>query len=160
ELEHGTRAPARAAGLLDVDVALLALAPATARSAAARHRLSSRSDVLDRGDLVSAAAARRRDLDLVAFLLADQRARDRRADRQQAAFDVRLVLADDLIAGLGAVLHVDEMHRRAEHDLAVRVELRDVDDLRVAELRLDVADPRLHEALLLLGRVVLGVFLE
>jgi len=33
-------------------------------------------------------------------------------------------------------------------------------DLGVAELGLDVADPRLHEALLLLGRVVFGVLLE
>src|SRR5690606_11237561 len=37
ELERGARAEALALGLLDVDVAFLALPPALARSAAARH---------------------------------------------------------------------------------------------------------------------------
>src|SRR5690606_21845903 len=56
-----------------------------------------------------------------------------------------------------AALDVHEVHRRAENDTAVRVELCDIDDLRVRELRLDVANARLDHALLLLRRVVLRV---
>src|SRR6185503_1116562 len=158
ELEDGARTPTATARLLDVDVALLALAPTLARTRAPWHRIPlAASDVLDGGDLVRALAARRRHLDPVSFLLADQRTRDRRADREQPVLDVGLVLADDLILRLGAVCGIDEMYRRTEDDFAAGVHRRDVDDLRVRELRLDVADPRFHEPLLLLGRVVLGV---
>src|SRR6185436_5711117 len=96
------------------------------------------SDVLDGGDLVGTLAARGRHFDLVSFLLADQRTRDRRADREHPVLDVGLVLADDLILRLRAVCGIDEMHRRAENDFAAGVHRRDVDDLRVRKLRLDV----------------------
>src|SRR5688572_557017 len=160
ELEDRARAPTAAVGLLDVDVALLALPPTLAGTRAPWHRAALASDVLDGRDLVGALAARRRHLDLVPFLLTDQRSRDRRADREQTVLDVGLVLADDLILGLATVGGVDEMNRGAEDDLATGVHGRDVDDLRIRELRFDVADPRFHEALLLLGRVVLGVFFQ
>src|SRR5690606_28688263 len=85
---------------------------------------------------------------------------DRRADRQQPVLDVGLVLADDLILRGLAALDVDEMHRRTEHDAAVRVELSDVDDLRIRELRFDIANARLDQSLLLLGGVILRILAQ
>ncbi len=76
------------------------------------------------------------------------------------AFDVGLVLADDPVTRLATVLDVEKTHRGAEHHLAARVDCRDVDDLRIAELALDVANPRLHEALLLFRSVVLGILFQ
>ena len=89
--------------------------------------------------------------------LADQRARDRRADRDHALLEVGLVVADDLVGDLGAAVLVLEVDGRAEDDAAVGVERRRVDDLRRGELALDLEDAALDEALLLLGRLVLGV---
>src|SRR5581483_7681877 len=51
---------------------------------------------LDLFDFVSLGAAGRDNFDLVAFLLVDQRARERRADRYLARLGVGLGLADDL----------------------------------------------------------------
>src|SRR5690606_22856149 len=48
----------------------------------------------------------------------------------------------------------------AEHDLVAGVELGHVDQLRVRQLRLELLDPALDEALLFAGGVVLGVLLE
>src|SRR5215468_5459605 len=47
-------------------------------------------------DLIGLGAARRDDLDIGAFLLADQRAGERRRDRDLAGLRVGLRLADDL----------------------------------------------------------------
>src|SRR5690606_36757566 len=93
----------------------------------------------------------------VALLLADQRTGDRRRDRDQPVLDVGLVLAHDLIAHRFAVLDIDEMHGRNEYDAAIRVDLRDVDDLRVRELRLDISNAGLDQTLLLFGGVVLRI---
>ena len=57
-------------------------------------------------------------------------------------------------------LEVHELDRRTKDDLAVVGHLRDVDDLRVRELGLDLLDTALGETLLLLGGVVFGVLLE
>ena len=79
--------------------------------------------VADGEDLVLAHAARRLHLGGVALGLADQRARDRRADRDQALLQVGLVVADDLVGDLVAGLLVLQLDGRAEHDAAVGVEL-------------------------------------
>jgi hypothetical protein len=83
---------------------------------------------LDFDDLVRARTARRRDLDIVADRLADQRARHRGGHRQAALADIGFVLADNLIDGLFLGLIVFEGDRRAEFDDLAR-QLRDVDDL-------------------------------
>src|SRR6267143_593735 len=93
---------------------------------------------------------------LLAGLLADQRAAERRAVGDLAGLDVGLVLADDLPGRLLAAVLLD-VHRGAEHAAALGIDQPRVDLLRVGELRLDVADARLDEALALARRVVLGV---
>src|SRR5436305_5128517 len=70
----------------------------------------------DVDDLIALAAAGRIDLDGIADLLADQRARDRRGDRHFAAFHIGLIFTDDLVSLLFFGVVVDERHRGAEHD--------------------------------------------
>ena len=70
---------------------------------------------------------------------------------------VGLVVADDLVGHLGAAVLVLEIDRRAEHDAAIGIERRRVDDLGGGELALDLQDAAFDEALLVLGRLVLGV---
>ena len=82
-----------------------------------------RSLVADAGDLVALDAARRLHLGDVALDLADQRARDRRADRDQALLEVGLVVADDLVGDLGAAVFLLEVDGRAEDDPAVGVDV-------------------------------------
>src|SRR5690606_28989096 len=119
-----------------------------------------RSLIPDGDDLEGLGAARRRDLHDVALGLADQRARDRRAVGDATRLDVGLVLADDLVARLVPGILVGDLDGRAEHDLAARVDRGRVDDLAVRELRLDVRDAALDEALLLARGVVLRVLLQ
>ncbi|EGJ10583.1 hypothetical protein RBXJA2T_09662 [Rubrivivax benzoatilyticus JA2 = ATCC BAA-35] len=102
-------------------------------------------------------AARRLHLGDVAGHLADQRARDRAADRDPAFLQVGLVVTDDLVGDLGPGVLVGEVDRGAEDDLAAGVQRRRVDDLGRGELALELLDPAFDEALLVLGRVVLGV---
>ena len=62
---------------------------AASSSDCARSRMSL---IPDRQDLVGFLAARRRHLDAVALVLADERARERRAHVQKPALEVRLLL--------------------------------------------------------------------
>src|SRR6185369_14856883 len=117
----------------------------------------SRSLVAHAGDLVASQAGGCLHLGDVADDLADQRARDRRADRDQPLPEIGLVVADDLVGHLGAAVLVLEIDRRAEDDAAAGVEGRRVDDLRRRELALDLGDATFDEALLVLGGLVLGV---
>src|SRR5579871_1127377 len=71
---------------------------------------------LDLGDLVGLGAARRHHLDRVALLLADQRTRQRRGDRDAALLRVGLGLADDLPHLLLLGIFVDQRNGRAELD--------------------------------------------
>src|SRR5581483_3944984 len=100
---------------------------------------------------------RRLDPDGVADLLADQRAGQGGEDRDAPRRRIGLVRPDDLVAHLLAVLAAQE-HRRAERH--PRAPLRRVDHLRGGDLRLELPDAPLDEALALLGRVVLGVLRE
>src|SRR5258708_4016335 len=74
------------------------------------------SDVLDVDDFVALRTARRVHVGRVAGLLADQRARDRRADRDQALLDVGLVVADDLVGDFLAGRLFFQHDRGAEDD--------------------------------------------
>src|SRR6185295_13741156 len=60
-------------------------------------------------------------LDRLARFLADERARDGRADRDAALLDVGLVLADDLPGG-GLAAVVGDVHGGAEHAAAFGVD--------------------------------------
>jgi hypothetical protein len=104
-----------------------------------------------------AHAAGRLHFHRLARVLADQRARDWRGDRDLARLDVGLVFADDLVAHGRAIGFVLEVHRRAKHAAPVGVHEPGVDHLRVGELRLEVRDAPLDEALALARRLVLGV---
>src|SRR5947207_1289932 len=110
-------------------------------------------------DIVALDAAGGLHLHLLAGFLADEGAAERRAVGDLAGLDVGLVLADDLPGRLLAAVLLD-VHRGAEHAAALGIEQPGVDLLRVGELRLDVADARLDEALALARRVVLGVLGE
>src|SRR5215471_18331240 len=93
--------------------------------------------VPDVEDLVLADPTGGLHLDLVARVLADDRAGDRRADGDLAFLDVGLVVADDLVGHFLAILQLFEVDGRAEHAAPFRVEQFRIDDLRVRELRLD-----------------------
>ena len=73
-------------------------------------------DELDLLDLVIAVARRRRHLDLVADLAADQRPAERRIVADPPVLGVGLGLADQLVSDLLLVL-VEQGDGRAEHDL-------------------------------------------
>jgi len=137
--------------------------------AGARIRAGIENEMVERHlmDLSALEAARQRIkagtygvcVDDVARLLADEAARDRRVDRDAALLDVGLVVADDLVHRRGLALFL-QLDGRAEHAAAVGVEQLGIDHLRVAELRLELRDAALDEALLLARRVVFGVLRE
>ena len=79
------------------DLALRTRAAADSLSVARERRRSTASAVADAEHLVAAHAAGRLHVGGVAFGLADQRAGDRRIDRDLARLDVGLVVADDLV---------------------------------------------------------------
>src|SRR5207302_5929320 len=114
--------------------------------------------VADVDDLVALQAAGGLDLDDLAGLLADERLADRRGVGDAVRLDVGLVLADDLPGGgLAVGLDVDG---GAEHAAPFGIDQLRVDDLRVAELGLDLGDAALDEAGALARGVVLGVLRE
>ena len=99
---------------------------------------------------------RRIDLDRDALLLAHERTRERRADRDLAGADVRLALADDLVGLLLLRVLVDQRHPRAELD-GVAGKLRDVDHLGTREHVLQLGDASLIVALCFFCRVVFRI---
>jgi hypothetical protein len=116
-----------------------------------------RLDVAHADDLVALQPAGRLHLGDVARLLADQRPCDRRADRDETLLQVGLVVADDLVGHRRARILVLEIDGAAEDDPPVGVERGRIDDLRRGELALDLGDPALDEALLVLGSLVFRV---
>jgi hypothetical protein len=70
---------------------------------------------------------------------------------------IGLVVADDLVGDRGAALFFLEIDGRAEHDLAVGVDRRRIDDLRSCKLAFDLLDAAFDEALLVLRGLVFGV---
>src|SRR6266480_2040272 len=93
----------------------------------------------------------------IADLLADQRAGERGQDRDAAAGGVGLVRTDDLVPDFLAGL-VLEQDGGPEGDAVAGG--RRLDDLRGTDLRLELRDAALDEALLLPRRVVLRVLGE
>ena len=100
---------------------------------------------LDLLHLVALGAARGDDLDRGALGLADQRARERRGDRDAAGLGVGLRLADDLPHLLLVGVLVDQRDGRAELD-GVAGQLGDVDHLGARELVLELGDAALVDA--------------
>src|SRR5206468_8879587 len=84
----------------------------------------------------------------------DEGPRERRHDGEAAARRIGFLGAHDLIAGLLPAL-ILETHGGAEGDAIARG--RRLDDLGRADLAFQIVDPRLHEALLLASRVILGI---
>src|SRR5215467_6673853 len=121
----------------------------------AASRIASLSP-LDLFDLVSLGPAWRHHLDAGALTLADERACERRRDRDLAFLGVGFGLADELPHLFLLGILIDKRHRRAECDGVAR-ELRDVDDLGTRELVLEFGDARLVVRLRLLRRVVFGI---
>ena len=116
------------------------------------------SNVADGDDLVATGAARRRHVDHVALGLADQRARDGRGDRQQPLLDVRLVVADQLVARPWRRRPGPRVRRVAPNTtrpLAVSLVTSMISAVRQPVL--DLVDAPLDEALLLARRVIFGV---
>src|SRR3954466_2662579 len=72
--------------------------------------------VANADDLVFALSGGRVDGDDVALELADQRARHRRGNRDQALLDVGFEVADDLIGFFFVGFTVGEVHGGTEHD--------------------------------------------
>ncbi len=69
-------------------------------------------------------------------------------------------LTDDLVLHGSTVVLVLQLHGAAEHDLAGARHAARIDDLRGAELRLELPDATLDEALLFAGRVIFRVLRE
>src|SRR5262249_17888619 len=92
--------------------------------------------------------------DSVADVLADERAGQRRHDRDAPLRRLRLVRAHDLVADLLALLVLEQDRRREGPAVPRRGRL---DDVGGADLSLELGDAPLDERLLLARRVVLGV---
>src|SRR6201996_2700138 len=101
---------------------------------------------LDLHHLVGLGAARGDDLDLRAFFLADESARERRGDGYLALPGVGLGLADDLPNGFLFGVLVDQRDGRAEGD-GFAGQFRDVDHLGARELVLKLGDAAFVERL-------------
>src|SRR5205823_14800978 len=118
-------------------------------------RLAS-SAVGDGDDLVGSVAARRRDFDVVALALADQRARQGRGDRQPAVLDIGLVLADDPEGLLLVGFFVGQGDGGAEFYDRAR-QFGDVDDLGAGDLVLELGEAALDKALAIAGGVIFRI---
>src|SRR5688572_12986845 len=113
--------------------------------------------VLQAHDLELLHPARSPHLDDVALGLPNEGLGDRRGVGDLAELDVRFVLADDLVGHGLLVPGVEELDRRTEHHAPIVVEQCGIDDLRVGELRFELEDAPLDEALALARGLVLGV---
>src|SRR6185437_10729760 len=107
-------------------------------------------------DFIGLGAAGGDDLDLRAFGLADQRARQRRRNGNPAGFGVGFRFADDLPHLLLVGVLIDQRDRRAEFDGFAR-KLGDIDHVGARKLVLKLRDAALVQRLLLLGGVILGI---
>src|SRR5690606_25062013 len=122
---------------------------AAAPAGRARTSRSSSLDEADTHDLVLANAPRGLDLGLVVDVLADQGPCDGAGHRDLPGLDVGLVVPDDLVDGDLAALDVLDLDGGPENDAPVGIELGRVDDLRVRQLRFELRDAALDEALAL-----------
>src|SRR5690606_903382 len=126
----------------------------------ARTSLTSSLDEADTQDLVLANAPRGLDLGLVVDVLADQGPCDGAGHRDLPGLDVGLVVPDDLVDGDLAALDVLDLDGGPENDAPVGIELGRVDDLRVRQLRFELRDAALDEALALPRCFVFGILGE
>src|SRR5207249_629647 len=122
----------------------------------ARRPTPSRRPLGDRDDLVGDVARGNLDRDVLALLLAEQRAPDRALVADPAFGRLGLGRADDgeRLRAVGAA----DLDRRADLDVVVGVVL--VDERGVLDQRLDHLDAALDERLLVLGVLVLGILRE
>src|SRR3981081_733495 len=111
---------------------------------------------LDLGDLVGLGPAGGDDFHGCAFLLADQRSRQRRGDGDTALLGIGFRLADDLPHRFLVGVFVDQRDGRAELD-GVAGELADVDDIGARKLVLQLGDTAFVVGLFFLGGVILRV---
>src|SRR5712691_8336318 len=109
--------------------------------------------------LIGPRPAGRDHLDIGALGLANERARERRGDRDLALLGVGFGLADDLPDLFLVGVLVDQRDGGAELD-GFAGEFRHVDDLGARELVLELGDLALVDRLLLLGGVILGILRE
>src|SRR5687767_3008521 len=107
-------------------------------------------------DLELERAARRRDLDRLALLVADDRLADRRLVGELVLRRVRFRRADDVVLEGLLRLDVAELHVGAEGDDVLR-DLLLLDHAGRQEALLELGDPMLEHRLLVLGVVVLRV---
>src|SRR6185437_4019643 len=128
-------------------------APRTTHASAAWRT----SNVLHVHDLELLHPSRSPDLGDVARELPDEGLRDGGRVGDLPLLDVGLVLAHDLVADRLAARGIRELHRRPEHHAAIVLEERRIDHLRIRELRLELDDAALDEALALARGLILGV---
>ena len=103
-------------------------------------------------------ALRRLILNGVAFVLADQRARDRRGHRDEILLDIGLIIADDLIRDRCIVFFVVKRDGGAENNSLTGIERLRINDLKRRNLAFELSDAAFNVALLFAGGIVLGVF--
>src|SRR5258708_7320764 len=138
-------------------VAMWPRAPTTF-SFAARGAPAAVKDVvlLDSLDGESQRTGGHADRDLVALFLSDQRAADRRLDRDAAGRRIALHGAHE-VEGLNVAFGVDDLDGRAGlSDARVRV----LDDLRATDHLLQLVDPAVEQSDLFLRLFVLGVVFD
>src|SRR5262245_35664108 len=111
---------------------------------------------LDLLDLVTLGAVWLVALDCLALLLVDQRARNRRGDRNASLLGVCLGLADDLPNLLLVGVLVDQRDGRTEGDRVTR-QLRNVNHVGARELVFELGDTTLVDRLRFLRGMIFGV---
>src|SRR6266851_8420478 len=130
--------------------------PTVVRSAIASGSKSRAVGLLDRLDAQRQRSGWNADRDAVALLLADERATDRRVDRDPAGRRIALDGTDEVV-GLRMAVGVDDVDRGARSgDARVRL----LDDLGASDHLLQLVDTAVEEADLFLRLLILGVVLD
>ena len=113
--------------------------------------------MLDGVNLVSHVAARGIHGDLIAFHFPDQCTGDGGVHRNQVGFGIGFIFANDPVGDGAIVIDIDQRYRHAKDDLASSGDGRDVNDLSVGQLVLELLNPPFGKALLLSRGVVFGI---
>ena len=105
-------------------------------------------------------AARRRKTDFVPDVPADHRSRDWRRKRNHTLVDIRLVFTNYFVGRLFVQLHVQQIDSCTKDNFTFGIDGRDIDDLRIRQLALDLLDPAFNKPLLIFCRVIFSVLLK
>src|SRR5271170_5410455 len=97
------------------------------------------------------------DLGGISRIFSNQRARDRRADRNLALFDVGLIVADDLVFYDLTTASVLKLDRSAKNTAAVGGNLCRINDLCIGQLTFKFGNTSLNETLAFLGGRIFGI---